>query len=245
MKIAGSVALVTGANRGIGRALVQQLVEQGAAKVYAAARDPRKAQDLAAGNPGKVEVVRLDVTNPAQIAEAAARCKDVALLLNNGGINQWQGFIAAADLNAARAEMETNYFGALNMSRAFAPVLKANGGGALVNIVSLAGRVTIPMAGSYSASKFALQSLTQGVRAELAKQGTLVMSVMPGAIDTAMNDGMDIPKMPPTDLARAILAAIERGEEEIWPGDMAQGVLAGLKADEKAVEKQFAGWLPQ
>jgi NAD(P)-dependent dehydrogenase (short-subunit alcohol dehydrogenase family) len=245
MKIAGCVALVTGANRGIGRALVQALVAQGAAKVYAAARDLGKVQDLATANAGKVEAVRLDVTNGRQIADAAAICKNVSLLVNNAGINQWQGFIAAADLASARAEMETNYFGTLNMCRAFAPVLKANGGGAIINIISLAGRATIPLAGSYSASKWAAMSLTQGVRAELAKQGTFVMAVLPGAIDTAMNDGMDIPKMPPAELAQAMLTALEQGEEDIWPGDMAQGVLQGLRTDEKAVEKQFAGWLPQ
>ena len=158
MQIAGKVVLVTGANRGVGRAFVEALAARGAAKIYAGARDPGRLADLAARFKGKVEPVQLDITSAAEI--------------------------------------ETNYLGPLAMCRAFAPVLKANGGGAIVNMLSIAARVNLPMYGSLSASKAAALSMTQGVRAELAAQGTLVVAVMPGAIDTEMEPNFPPPKLP-------------------------------------------------
>jgi NAD(P)-dependent dehydrogenase (short-subunit alcohol dehydrogenase family) len=245
MNIKGSVALVTGANRGVGRAFVKVLLDQGAAKVYATARDASKIADLASAYPGKVEALQLDITKQDQIAKAAARAKDVNLLINNAGVNKSQGFIAAANLDSARAEMDANYFGTLMMCRAFAPVLKANDGGTIVNIVTIVSRVTIPMLGSYCASKWAMFSLTQGVRAELAKQGTFVVSVNPGAIDTDMAKGIEMAKLDPADVARQSLQAVESGAEDIYVGDMAQGLMQGVRGDEKAVEKQLAGMLPR
>jgi NAD(P)-dependent dehydrogenase (short-subunit alcohol dehydrogenase family) len=245
MNIKGSVALVTGANRGVGRAFVKVLLDQGAAKVYATARDASKIADLASAYPGKVEALQLDITKQDQIAKAAARAKDVNLLINNAGVNKSQGFIAAANLDSARAEMDANYFGTLMMCRAFAPVLKANDGGTIVNIVTIVSRVTIPMLGSYCASKWAMFSLTQGVRAELAKQGTFVVSVNPGAIDTDMAKGIEMAKLDPADVARQSLQAVESGAEDIYVGDMAQGLMLGVRGDEKAVEKQLAGMLPR
>ncbi len=244
MQIKGSVALVTGTNRGVGRATVKVLIEQGAAKVYATARDASKIADLAAAYPGKVEALALDVTKPEQVSAAAARARDVTLLINNAGVNKMKGFIATDSNDHARAEMEANYFGTMSMCRAFAPVLKANGGGAIINVISIAGRLTIPMLGSYCASKWALFSLTQGVRAELAKQGTFVVSVNPGAIDTDMAKGMDMAKLDPADVARQSLKAMEDGVEDIYVGDMAQGMIQGVRSDEKALEKQLASMLP-
>ena len=244
MKVKGSIALVTGANRGVGRATINVLMEQGASKVYATARDASKIADLAAAFPGKVEALALDITKPDQVSAAALRAKDVNLLINNAGVNKMKGFIAADSIDHARAEMEANYFGTLAMCRAFAPVLKANGGGAIINVASIAARVTIPMLGSYCGSKWALFSLTQGVRAELAKQGTLVISVNPGAIDTDMAKGMDMAKLDPSDVARQSLKAVDEGVEDIYVGDMAQGTIRGVRADEKAVEKQLADMLP-
>jgi len=165
MQIAGKVVLVTGANRGVGRAFVEALAARGAAKIYAGARDPARLADLAARFNGKVEPVKLDITSVAEIAAARAKCRDVALLINNAGINLQAGLIGAADLGAARAEIETNYLGPLAMCRAFAPVLKANGGGVIVNMLSIAARVNLPMYGSLSASKAAALSMTQGGRA--------------------------------------------------------------------------------
>ena len=242
MKIQGSVALVTGANRGVGRAYVKMLLDMGAAKVYATARDAAKITDLA--QPGKVEIIALDITKADQVNAASARAKDVNLLINNAGVNKMSGFIAAQSVDGARDEMEANYFGTLLMCRAFAPVLKANGGGAISNVVTIVARVTIPMLGSYCASKWALYSLTQGVRAELAKQGTFVGSVNPGAIDTDMAKGMDMAKLDPADVARQSLKAVEDGVEDIFVGEMAQGMIQGVRADEKAMEQQLAGMLP-
>ena len=242
MKIKGSVALVTGANRGVGRAYLKVLLEMGAAKVYATARDAAKIADLA--QPGKVEIIALDITKADQVNAASARAKDVNLLINNAGVNKMSGFIAAQSVDGARDEMEANYFGTLLMCRAFAPVLKANGGGAISNVVTIVARVTIPMLGSYCASKWALYSLTQGVRAELAKQGTFVGSVNPGAIDTDMAKGMDMAKLDPADVARQSLKAVEDGVEDIFVGEMAQGMIQGVRADEKAMEQQLAGMLP-
>ncbi len=244
MRIEGAVALVTGANRGIGRAYVEALLTRGAAGIYAGARDPGRLADLARAHPARVVPLRLDITDAADIAAAAGRCRDVTLLINNAGINNQAGLIAAADLAAARAEMETNYFGTLQMCRAFAPVLGANGGGAIVTMLSILARVNLPMYGSLSASKAASLSATQGVRAELAGQGTLVVAVMPGAVDTEMERNFPPPKLPPAEVARAALDAVEQGIEEVYPGDMAEGMRQGLAADPKAVERDLATYLP-
>ena len=244
MKIAGSVALVTGSNRGVGRAYVQVLVAMGAKKVYAGARDIKAVEDLVKANPGKVEAVKLDVTSDADAKAAAAKCRDVSILVNNAGANGMGGAMAASSTEVARREMDVNYFGLLYLSRAFGPVLKSNGGGAIVNMLSLVSRVNMPLIGTYSASKAAAWSLTQAVRGELAKQGTLVVGVFPGAIDTDMAKEFDLPKTAPQEVASIALQAVESGTEDVDVGDMAQGVAAGMKADPKAVEKDFANYLP-
>ncbi len=245
MQIKGTVALVTGTSRGIGPEYVRELAKRGAAKVYAAARDTTQIADLAAEFAGTVEAVELDITDPVQVAAAAERCADVQLLINNAGINHNTGLIAPTSLDNARAEMETNYLGTLAMCRAFAPVLQANGGGAIVNMLSILARVCLPLMGSLSASKAAGLMMTQGVRAELAGQGTTVIAVMPGAVETDMTRDLPPPKMPPADVAVAALDAVEQGEEEVYPGDMATGMAQGLAGDPKAVEKELAGILPQ
>jgi peptide/nickel transport system ATP-binding protein len=245
MNLKGAVALVTGANRGIGRAFVKALLDRGAKKVYASARDLSTVADLVASSSGKVETFALDITNDAQIAAAVQKCRDVNVLVNNAGINRFSALIAGSSLDSARAEMNTNYFGTLAMCRAFAPVLKGNGGGAIVNLSSILARVSLPMMGSLCASKAACLSMTHGVRAELAAQGTLVIGVMPGAVDTDMARDFPPPKADPLDVAKEVLKAIEDGQEEVYPGDMAKGISAGLAADPKAVEKEFAAYLPQ
>jgi peptide/nickel transport system ATP-binding protein len=245
MDINGKVALVTGANRGIGREFVEALVARGAAKVYATARDPKKVTDLVERHKGKVVSLALDITDGAAIAAAAARCPDVSILINNAGINRLRAFLAAKDVTDARAELETNYLGPLAMCRAFAPVLKKNGGGAIVNMLSILARVNLPMMGSLCASKAAGLSMTQGVRAELAGQGTLVVAVLPGAVDTDMSRTFPPPKMPASEVARAALDAVEKGSEYVYPGEMAAGIAQGLASDPLSVEKDFAKYLPR
>lgn len=240
MDISKAAILITGANRGIGRRIVDSLMAEGAPRIYAGARDPAQLGALAENE--RIVPVALDVTDLAQVAAAAERCTDVTLLINNAGVNRNRPLIAEPEALAnARAEIEVNYLGTLSMCRAFAPVLKANGGGMIVNILSAIGRVSLPALGSYCASKAAEYSMTQGVRAELAAQGTHVMGVLPGAVDTDMTPGGDAR---PEDVAAAIVEAIANDVEDLYPDAMAQGLSEGLARDAKAVEKEMAAYLP-
>src|SRR6266545_6170241 len=237
--LAGRVALVTGANRGIGAAFVSGLLAAGAKRVYAAARDPQTLQALAQGD-ARVVPIALDITDDLSVQAAAARLIDVDLLVNNAGVLLGGRLLAAADLAAARQEMEVNYFGLLRMSRAFAPILAANGGGALINVLSILARMASPAAGGYSASKAAALSLTQSVRAELQAQGTRVIGVLPGYVDTAMAEGVSAPKIQPSEVVRATLDALLTDQDEVYPGEQATQVAALLLQDPKAVERLFA-----
>jgi NAD(P)-dependent dehydrogenase (short-subunit alcohol dehydrogenase family) len=240
MKIEDAVALVSGANRGLGASVAAALLAAGVKRVYAASRGP-----AAVGlDPGRVVPVALDVTDEAQVAAAAARCGDVSILVNNAGVNHGLSFIAGDPLDGAREEMETNFFGTFRMCRAFAPVLARNGGGAIVNVLSVTARANLPIMGTLSASKAAALSLTQGVRAELRKQGTLVVGVLPGAIDTDMARRWQGPKEAPAAVAAAIVEALRAGAEEIYPGEFAAGVAKGLAHDVRAVEQVFGRYLP-
>jgi NAD(P)-dependent dehydrogenase (short-subunit alcohol dehydrogenase family) len=226
MNINGTTALVTGANRGLGRALVDALRHAGAAKIYAAARN---AGPIALGQ--DIEPVQLDITNAEQVAAAAARCGDVDILINNAGVARFRPALGAPTMDDARHEMETNYFGTLAMCRAFAPVLKRNGGGALVNVLSVVSWFNAPMQGSYCASKAAAWSLTKAARFELRAQGTLVVGVYAGYIDTDMTAGLALPKSSAEDVAVRVIAGLEAGSEEILADDRARTVHAELLKD--------------
>ena len=229
MKIDGSVALVTGANRGLGQAYARELVSRGAAKVYGAARD-----SAAVTEPG-VTPVTLDVTDPERVARVAARCSDVSLLVNNAGVLKYSTFINAPNLDAARLEMETNYFGTLNMCRAFAPVLAANGGGAIVNMLSVSSFYTNPFDASYGASKAAAWSLTNGVRLELHHQGTLVIAVHASFIDTDMAALADVPKDSPESVAQQVFDAVEANQIEVLADERSRTVKASLSRDHELI----------
>jgi NAD(P)-dependent dehydrogenase (short-subunit alcohol dehydrogenase family) len=231
MNVKGSVALVTGANRGLGAALVRALRTAGCAKVYAGARE---AESLTA-DAGVVPVV-LDITNDAQVAAAAAQCVDVSILINNAGVAAFTPLIGVPTLDGARHEMETNYFGTLAMCRAFAPVLKRNGGGALVNILSVTSWFNAPVQGSYSASKAAAWSLTKAARIELRAQGTQVTGVYAGYIDTGMTAGLAVPKSTPDDIAATVIAGIESGAEDILADERARSVHAAIFKDDTALD---------
>jgi len=235
MKLRGSTALVTGANRGLGRAIVHALRDAGCARIYAAARrSDRIASD------GPIQAVQLDVTNTGHVAAAAARCGDVDILINNAGVAGATPAIGTPTVTNARLEMETNYFGTLAMCRAFAPVLKRNGGGALVNILSVVSWFNVPMQATYCASKAAEASLTKALRFELRAQGTLVVGVYAGYIDTDMAAGMwgaeNSAKSSPAEIAARVLAGLEAGTEEVLTDDRARGVHSALLKDARSFE---------
>lgn len=239
--IAGRVALVSGAGRGIGRALTEALLARGARRVYAGARKPEALATLAAKFGERVVVLPLDITNPAQVEAAAARATDVDLLINNAGVVEAAGaaFEDPKQLAWSRREMEVNVEGTFRMTQAFAPVLARNGGGTIVNIVSVAALANFPFFLSYSLSKAALHSLTQGTRHMLKSQGTSVLGVYPGPVDTEMATELELDKASPDDVARAILDGVETGLEEVLPDAMAKEVGAVFFRDPKALERQF------
>ncbi len=241
-KWAATTAFVTGTSRGIGRALVHRLLAAGCAKIYCAVRDPAALGDLLAVAPDRLHPITLDITDNGSVASAATAASDTTLLINNAGLNFNQAFTAPNVLDNARAEMETNYFGPLRTTRAFAPILAANGGGAIVNMLSILAEVSLPAMGPLCASKAASLSLTQATRAHLRAQGTSVLAVLPGAVDTDMSKSLDTPKMSPEAVADAVIDGLERGLEEIYPGDMAAGVAFGRSMDAKAIERQFAAY---
>jgi NAD(P)-dependent dehydrogenase (short-subunit alcohol dehydrogenase family) len=226
MQLQGAVVLVTGANRGIGAEFVEQLKKRGAAKIYAAARD------AGAIDADGVHPLELDITDSDQIAAAASAASDVQVLINNAGISTGTPLVSG-DEARIRLEMETNFYGPLLMTRAFAPVLAANGGGAILNVISALSWFTIPNAGAYAASKAAAWALSDTARLELAAQGTHVAAVHMGLVDTDMTKGMDVPKLAPSELANAGLDALETGTQEVLADDWAKFVKAGLSLDPK------------
>lgn len=242
LKIADTVAFVTGANRGIGLATVHALLERGAKKVYAAARRPEALDGLVAASNGRVVAVRLDITRPDQIRAAVERARDVTLLINNAGIvAQFGGeFTDKGWVTAGREEFEVNVLGTLAVTQAFAPVLAAHQGGAVANVSSVAGLVSFGVIASYSASKAALHSVTQSTRALLKSQGTFVAGVYPGPIDTDMSKDITWDKTSPAVAANAILDGLEAGQEEIFPDPMAQQLGGLFFKNPKELETQVA-----
>lgn len=228
MDISGSTALVTGANRGIGRHLATQLLQRGATKVYATARDPSTV-DV----PGAT-VLGLDITDPASVAAAAEAASDVTLLVNNAGVSLFQDLVAG-DLGRIRTEMDTNVFGTLAMIRAFAPALAAGGGGAILNVLSRMSWTSHPGVGGYALSKAAEWSLTNSVRLELEEQGTLVTGLLLSSTDTDMMAGWDIPKNDPADVARAALDGVEAGAWEVVADEETAVSKAELSRDPREV----------
>jgi NAD(P)-dependent dehydrogenase (short-subunit alcohol dehydrogenase family) len=230
-RIQGTTALVTGANRGLGKAFVQALLDRGAAKVYAGARNPGTVDVTNA----RVVPVQLDITNLDDIAAAARDCSDVSLLVNNAGAMLLRPFLSAPDMSAARTEMETNYFGTLAMARAFAPVLEAAGGGSLVNMLSVVSWYAPPFNASYCASKSAQWALTNALRVELRAQGTLVVGVHAGFIDTDMAAAVDDPKISAQEVAGQTLDAIEKGQPEVLTDEWTRHVKNSVATDQDSL----------
>jgi NAD(P)-dependent dehydrogenase (short-subunit alcohol dehydrogenase family) len=225
MNVKGSVALVTGANRGLGAALVRGLLAAGAKTVHGAARSPYEPT-----TPGE-RPVQLDVTDADRVAAIARELSDVDLVINNAGVFHGSDPLSADLETALRADLETNLFGLLAVSRAFAPVLAANGGGALVNVLSVASWHSLPGFAAYGASKAAAWSATNSLRLALRPNGTQVVALHVGYMDTDMAAGVTSPKAAPDDVVAQVLLALERGEEEVLADDVSRAVKSSLSAD--------------
>jgi NAD(P)-dependent dehydrogenase (short-subunit alcohol dehydrogenase family) len=226
LTIVNMTVLVTGANRGLGRALVDEALRRGAKRVYAASRRPMVLPDQ------RVTPLLLDVTDQAQIQEAADGVESLDVLINNAGVSVADDL---SDRSAFEQHLAVNLYGTLDVTRAFLPLLTRSRG-AVVNIVSLGAVAAVPVLPAYSVSKAASLSLTQSLRALLAGRGVSVYAVMPGPIDTDMVRDLAIPKTPPEDVARGTLDGVERGEEEIFPDPMSQSLADGWRA---GVAKEF------
>ena len=225
MDVAGSVALVTGANRGLGASLCASLLERGAAKVYAGARD------VSSVRMDGVEAIQLDITSPDDIAAAAAHCGDVTLLVNNAGIGTGTSALSADAIEMSKQEFDTNVLGPLAVTQAFAPILGANGGGAIVNVLSVLSWFSAPQSALYCAAKAASWSLTNAIRQELHSQGTQVVALHVGFMDTDMTAGLDVPKSSPDDVALQVMDGLEAGDFEVLADDVSRRVRAGLSED--------------
>lgn len=222
MKLKDSVAFITGANRGLGLSFVRALKAAGAKKIYAAARDPATVTE-----PGVIPV-KLDVTKPEQVAAAVALAGDATLVINNAGIARVMGFLDPAAAENVRDMYETNVFGLIDVSRAFAPVLKENGGGALLNVLSVASWMNGGILSIYASSKSAAWGVTNGLREELKAQGTQVTGLHVGFMDTDMTKGFDVEKIGPDEVARLTLEQMEHGALEVVADEISKNVKAGL-----------------
>jgi NAD(P)-dependent dehydrogenase (short-subunit alcohol dehydrogenase family) len=236
----GAVALVTGANRGLGRALTEELLNRGVKKVYATARDPRALQDL---GDDRVVRLRLDVTDAEQVRAAIEAASDVDMVFSNAGLALGTALVGANVLDQAAREMEVNYFGPLRLLQRVAPTLGRNGGGAFITIASVAGLTNVPFLPTYAASKAALHSLTQAARILLAGQGATVVGVYPGPIDTDMSRALAIPKTSARDVAIAILDGVAAGQEDIFPDAFAREFARSFETSPKTSERQVAAMM--
>jgi NAD(P)-dependent dehydrogenase (short-subunit alcohol dehydrogenase family) len=235
MDIKGAVVLVTGANRGLGAEYVRQLLDRGAAKVYAGARSP---ESVAAS---EAITVKLDVTSAADIQAVVEQCGDVTMLINNAGVVIGSRVMADNSLENAQAEFETNVWGPFNLSKAFAPVLAANGGGSIVNVLSAVSWMSIKEVATYAMSKSAAWSLTNALRLELARQGTLVVAVHPAFIDTDMAAGVDMPKTSPQQVVERTLDGVEAGLPEVLADDTSAFVKNSLPKHIETFYPKVAG----
>jgi NAD(P)-dependent dehydrogenase (short-subunit alcohol dehydrogenase family) len=236
MKIADKAVLVTGANRGIGRALVEEALKRGAKRVYAGTRGPLAHSDT------RVAPLTLDVTNAAQIQAAVGRVESLDVLINNAGVAVYDDL---SDLDVIEQHLEVNFLGLLKVTHAFLPLLRRSKG-AIVNNLSLAGLAALPLIPSYSISKAAAFNMTQSLRALLASQGVTVHAVILGPIDTDMNRGFEIPKASPESAAMRIFEGLEKGEDEIFPDPASLSIAEGWRTGAlKGLERQFAAFVPE
>jgi NAD(P)-dependent dehydrogenase (short-subunit alcohol dehydrogenase family) len=235
MNIENKTVLITGANRGIGRALLEEALRRGAKRVYAATRQPFTHSD------GRVIPLTLDVTNSAQIQDAVENVETLDILINNAGLALYDDL---RDRAALEQSLAVNLYGPYGVTQAFLPLLTRSQG-AIVNVLSLSAIAAVPFSPAYSISKAAAFSLAQSLRALLARQGLSVHVVLPGPVDTDMSRGLDIPKASPESVAGAIFDGVEKGEEEIFPDTMSEPIAEGWRSGAvKALQRQFAALVP-
>ena len=225
MKIADTTVLITGANRGIGLAFAKAFLARGARRVYAGARDPSRVE-LAGVTP-----LKLDVTSVEDVEAAVATAGDATIVVNNAGIAQFGSFLADDAEATLRRHLETNLFGVLRVSRAFAPVLARNGGGALLNVASVASWISNPLLANYAVSKSAVWSLSNGLRNDLRAQGTQVLTLHMGFVDTDLTRGVEMPKATPEAIVEQALDGLEAGALEVLGDELTRQVRRGLSAD--------------
>lgn len=241
MKINGCTAIVTGGNRGIGLGFVEEFLDAGAKRVYVAARNLSDAEAIAARDPERLRAIQLDVTKLDEVEAAAKACPDVDLLVNNAGAFSHETLLGANDMSAMRQEIETNYIGVVAMCRAFGPILKTNGGGAIVNVLSAGGIIAVPSMGGYSPSKFAARAASDCMRAELEPQGTHVAALIVGSVDTRMAKHVTWQeKSSPRDIGKAGIVAIEQKIPEHDTDPHSVSVRAFLARDPHTIKRSMA-----
>lgn len=233
------VALVTGANRGIGEAYVLELLNAGVKKIYAAARNLDNLKPLVEKNPNVIEPILLDVTNTQHINELTNKISALDILINNAGIANGCNFTSDNALEIARLEMQTNYFSPLQITQAVLPLLKQSKQPAIINVSSIAGICNFPGIAPYSASKAAIHSFTQGLRHELSSEGFNIVGVYPGPIDTRMAEGWEMDKPQPQQVAQKTFEALTKGEKEVFPDEFSQQMYAMFLAHPHKLEKAF------
>jgi short-subunit dehydrogenase len=242
-----AVVFITGASRkrGIGRALVEEAVRRGAKKIYATARNISQLDSLASQYQGIVVPLSLDVTNKDETDQIAQKASDTQILINNAGFSGYSGFCFNYSEETARQELEVNYWGMINLIRAFCKTLIKNQNGAIANVVSIGGLSSFPLCATYCASKAAAHSLTQSVRAELTRHGISVFGIYPGPIDTDMADGLNFEKETSANAAVRIFDGIEQGIEDITTDAFADSFVKKLRLDPKEVEKDIGDFVHQ
>lgn len=237
-QVSGKTVLVTGANRGIGKAIAAEVLRRGAGKLYATARSIDSLAELAKDS--RVVPVQLDVTKTEDIAALRGVISGLDIIINNAGIANGTSFTASDSVEIARLEMDTNYFGPLSLLNVLVDQVRGRPDTAIVNISSIAGISNFPPLAPYSATKAALHSLTQGLRAELKPQGTHVVGVYPGPVDTRMTEGMEMPKATPAEVAKEVVDAVEQGLEDVFPDAFSKDSYKAFLQDPKSLEGRFA-----
>jgi NAD(P)-dependent dehydrogenase (short-subunit alcohol dehydrogenase family) len=238
-RIAGRIAIVTGANRGIGRQFVNELLERGASKVYATARNPESADEGLRNDP-RIELVKLDITDPTSVLAAAEQASDVSILVNNAGIATTMPLLTG-NLDTIRLEMDTHFFGTLSVARAFAPALSNSKDGVMINVLSALSWFSYPGSGAYAAAKAAEWSLTNSLRLELEPHGVLVQGVHLGAADTDIMAGYEGPMIEPIVVARAALDGVEQKHIEVLVDEWSRSVKAALTGEPNAIVRNLLG----